>query len=90
MAWSHLTSSYRGDQAIFPDGYQSYTDWWNTVESVTPSQPQILERNHQTATVELTLTLAMNSGEVSTEQRRVQLIWNSPQNAWEIAKNTRL
>lgn len=89
-AWNNLTPRFRDDRSIFPNGYQSYTNWWDTVASIQTQNAKLVNNTNDRATVEIQLTHSMKDGDISTETRQLELIWNADRNSWEIDRTTRL
>jgi serine/threonine-protein kinase len=83
-AWSRLSTGFQNNPTAFPNGYTSYVNWWNTVKQVDVQSVKRVNTNDKTTTVAIRLKYYMNNGKVSSESRRILLLWNAKTSSWII------
>lgn len=83
-AWSRLSTGFQNNPTVFPDGYTSYVNWWNTVKQVDVQSVKRVNTNDKTNTVAIRLKYYMNNGKVYSESRRILLLWNAETSSWII------
>jgi len=83
-AWSRLSTRFQNNQ-----NYSSYVNWWNTVEQVDVQSVQRVNSNDESATVYIKLKYYLKNGKVSSESRRILLLWNAETSSWIIDESTR-
>ena len=88
-AWSRLHENFRGNRAIFTNGYNSYADWWDTVSYSEAQNAQVIEQTDDRAVVNTQVKLQMRTGETVYQPREITLLWNQEAEAWMISQ-TRL
>jgi serine/threonine protein kinase, bacterial len=88
-AWNKLSSSFQNKKTVFPYGYRSYVEWWETVSQVNLEEVTNVEVRNDTATVNIRLQYANKSGKVASESRRLLLVWDAASGSWLI-DNTKL
>jgi hypothetical protein len=88
-AWSRLHPNFRNNRSIFTNGYNSYTDWWDTVSSSEAQNAQVIEQTDDRAIVNTQVKLQMRTGETVYQPREITLLWNQEAEDWMISQ-TRL
>ncbi|MFP4652999.1 MAG: protein kinase domain-containing protein [Phormidium sp.] len=88
-AWSRLHPNFRNNRSIFANGYNSYTDWWDTVSSSEAQNAQVIEQTDDRAIVNTQVKLQMRTGETVYQPREITLLWNQEAEDWMISQ-TRL
>ncbi len=87
-AWNKLSYRFQNNKTVFPDGYRSYVEWWETVSQVNLEEVTNVEVRNDTATVNIRLQYS-KSGKVASESRRLLLVWDAASASWLI-DNTKL
>jgi len=85
-AWDKLPSGIRNNQELHPNGYRSYTDWWETVDLVDISNTLLVEQNNESAVVDIQFKYIMKSGGESPQSLRFLFKWEPKNNRWSIEK----
>lgn len=91
-AWSSLSPKFKSNKDLMPNGYSSYTDWWETVEQVDINQVTLVSKNTNSAIVDIHLQFLMRKNKKlsSSESIRHVLMWDSPNSRWLIDATKRL
>ncbi|HBE20842.1 MAG TPA: serine/threonine protein kinase [Cyanobacteria bacterium UBA11149] len=83
-AWKHLSSQFRNNSQLHPNGYISYVDWWQTVNFVEIQEVRMVEEGAEVARVETRLKYLMKSGREASHYLRFRLVWDAETNNWLI------
>ncbi len=85
-AWERLPQGLQNDQGLHPEGYFSYVNWWETIDSVDLQDLNVVENNPDTAKVDVQLVYNKNDGKVSPQKLQFSLFWDYDNNQWMFAK----
>ncbi len=83
-AWNQLSSSFRNNQQLHPDGYDSYYDWWSSISNIVIQNVEQTNTSTDTSTINVEVKYTKKSGENLTQSLELFLIWNSANNNWAI------
>jgi serine/threonine protein kinase, bacterial len=84
--WNQLTPALRSNRKLHPNGYDSYTGWWDgTVDQVQVNQINLVEQNDQTAIVRAQLNYILRSGKKERASVRFNLVWDTATGQWLIS-----
>ncbi|NER33290.1 MAG: serine/threonine protein kinase [Oscillatoria sp. SIO1A7] len=89
-AWKNLSPGFQNNKVIFPDGYMTYVNWWETVDWVEVEEAIALETTATTATVRVRLTYSMKNELGSSESRRIDLVRDVSSGNWLLDSTTSL
>ncbi|MCT7956825.1 protein kinase domain-containing protein [Laspinema palackyanum] len=88
QAWNQLDPRFQTNQS---GDYDTYTNWWNTVENVNVNNINVVASTPFSAIVDTSLTYTMqDDGRISNETLRMSLIWNEETGTWAIEQTSRL
>ncbi|MEC4983546.1 MAG: serine/threonine-protein kinase [Oscillatoria sp. PMC 1068.18] len=83
--WSKFTTNFQDNRKIHPQGYQSYTGWWTTVDVVKIEDVRLVNEGVEVSEVDARLRYYMKSGRVSDPSLvRFRLVWDENTNQWLI------
>jgi serine/threonine protein kinase, bacterial len=85
-AWSKLPPDLQGNRQVHPAGYQSFQDWWNSVESIEIRNVRVISRTPQTAEAVARTVYHMKNGRSAPYALRYFLVWDDSNQSWQIAK----
>ncbi|MGB3694913.1 MAG: serine/threonine-protein kinase [Spirulinaceae cyanobacterium] len=85
-AWERLPAGLQNDKDLHPDGYFSYVNWWETIDSVELQDLEIAKNNPDTAKVDVELIYNKNDGKVSSQKLQFSLFWDYDNDKWMFAK----
>jgi serine/threonine protein kinase, bacterial len=85
-AWSKLPLDLQGNRQVHPAGYQSFQDWWNSVESIEVRNVRVLTRTPQRAEAIARTVYHMKNGSFAPYSLRYFLEWDESRQSWQIAK----
>ena len=85
-AWERLPEGLQKDEDLHPNGYFSYVNWWETIDSVELKDLNIAEDNPDTAKVDVELAYNKNDGKVSSQKLQFSLFWDYDGDKWMFAK----
>ncbi|MBK1987913.1 hypothetical protein A0J48_010235 [Sphaerospermopsis aphanizomenoides BCCUSP55] len=85
-AWNVLPTALQEDKKLHPNGYNSFTDWWNKVEYVTVNQYSLEEVNNNWAVVSTKPRYRMKNGRTVTIPLKFYMSWNDANQQWEMVK----
>ncbi|MEA5470374.1 hypothetical protein [Spirulina sp. 06S082] len=85
LAWEMLTYLRKQDKKIHPDGYNSFYNWWVTVDRVNIKDIIIITVDNDTSIVDVEYNYHMKKGSISPESLRFTLEWNEEKGEWEIS-----
>ncbi|MEM1169775.1 MAG: hypothetical protein AAGJ08_12035 [Cyanobacteria bacterium P01_H01_bin.35] len=83
-AWNQLSSSFRNNQKLHPDGYNSYYDWWSGINNIVIENVQQTNTGTDKSTINVQVKYTKKSGENITQSLDLFLIRNSANNNWAI------
>jgi serine/threonine protein kinase, bacterial len=86
VAWSKLPSDLQGNRQVHPAGYQSFQNWWNSVESIEIRNVRVLSRTPQRAEAIARTVYHMKNGSSAPYSLRYILEWDDSKQSWQIAK----
>ncbi|BAZ39221.1 serine/threonine protein kinase [Calothrix sp. NIES-4101] len=90
-AWNKLSPAFQRNRRLHPQGYASYTDWWQgTVAKVGINQIRLDKQSTNTATVYAELNYLLKDGQNSPASVRFTLVWDASSNQWLIRDAQRL
>ncbi|MBW4630875.1 MAG: hypothetical protein KME30_02895 [Iphinoe sp. HA4291-MV1] len=84
--WNHLSTQFQSNKVVHEKGYQSFVEWWTTVERVEMQQVTPVFQNTQEAVVDADLTYVLKKGNVSSESLRYFLARDATTGSWRIAQ----
>ena len=84
-AWRNLTPKFQRDRA---SGYNTFTDWWSTVDKVSINGARLVESKENSAIVDIDLTYQQGKKN-SSENLRMSLVWNEASGQWQINETNR-
>ena len=84
-AWRNLTPKFQRDRA---SGYNTFTDWWSTVDKVSINGARLVESKENLAIVDIDLTYQQGKKN-SSENLRMSLVWNEASGQWQINETNR-
>jgi hypothetical protein len=82
QTWALLTTHYR--QAHNSTGYQPYVDFWNTVSTVSITNPQTVSQNQQSAQLKAQVSFIFTNGKSSTQTITFSLVADAASASWLI------
>ncbi|MEC4983545.1 MAG: YARHG domain-containing protein [Oscillatoria sp. PMC 1068.18] len=85
-AWNRLSPQFQNNRQVFPEGYTTYSNWWETVDFVDVKEVKTVDNNGKNATVDYQVKYHMKNGKTSSESRRVILTWNSQDQIWNVER----
>ncbi|MBZ8178510.1 protein kinase domain-containing protein [Oscillatoria salina] len=84
-SWSKFTTNFQNNSQVHPQGYQSYTGWWTTVDFVDIEDVRLVNEGVEVAEVDARLRYYLKSGRVSNPNLvRFRLVWDENTNQWLI------
>ncbi len=84
-AWRDLTPQFQRDRA---SGYNTFTNWWSTVDKVSINGARLVESKENSAIVDIDLTYQKGK-QIFPETLRMSLIWNEASGQWQINETNR-
>ncbi len=85
-AWNQLTPEFRQNEKLHPNGYKSYTDWWEgKVEKVDIDSVNLMDNSRETAVVDIELKYVLKSGRTVPGSVSFSLVWDDENSKWMIA-----
>lgn len=84
-AWQNLTPKFQRDGA---NGYQAFTDWWQSVDKVDVRGFRVVEIKDDVAVIDVDLTYQQGS-KITPETLRINLVWNEGSKQWQINTTNR-
>ncbi|BAY99822.1 hypothetical protein NIES37_38050 [Tolypothrix tenuis PCC 7101] len=82
-AWSSLTLELQSNKEAHPNGYSSYLEWWQQVNSIDTQQVGT-NNNRDTSTVTIKCKYHMKSGKILYATIKYYLTWREAKNTWQI------
>ncbi|NES03977.1 MAG: hypothetical protein F6K22_14725 [Okeania sp. SIO2F4] len=89
-AWNYLSPQLRQNRKFHPQGYTSYTNWWNKVRRVDVLGIYRVSANPYYSTVDTRLQYLMSSNREIEQTLRFFFVWDSNTNCWLINHVERL
>ncbi|MCT7982071.1 serine/threonine protein kinase [Laspinema sp. A4] len=86
QAWNQLDPRFQTTQS---KDYDTYTNWWDTVQNVNVNNINVVASTPFSAIVDTSLTYTMQDGE-SSETLRMSLVWDEETGTWTIEQTSRL
>ncbi|MEC4892795.1 MAG: YARHG domain-containing protein [Oscillatoria sp. PMC 1051.18] len=86
-AWHRLSPQFQSNRQVFPEGYTTYKNWWETVDFAELETVQIIEENHKNAIIDYQVNYHLKNGKTSPESRRVILTWNPQEQIWKFERS---
>lgn len=83
-AWSKLSVNYQNNPELHPNGFNSYEEWWKTLQAVELQSWQVLENNQQGATVNVILKYTPKTGNSFNQSLDISLVWDNTSQNWVI------
>jgi len=81
--WNNLSSNFQG----ISQGYNSYIQWWNSVNNINILNIQVINNNNSDALVKAQLVYSLSNGKKMTDRKNnIYLLWNNDQQKWLIHK----
>ncbi|MDJ0557038.1 MAG: hypothetical protein QNJ68_21865 [Microcoleaceae cyanobacterium MO_207.B10] len=84
QAWNQLSTSFKTNQQLHPDGYNSYNSWWAKMSKITIQDVQQISKSTETATVNVQVQYTKKSGESISQSLDLFLVWNATDKKWNI------
>ena len=84
-AWRDLTPQFQRDRA---SGYNTFTNWWSTVDKVSINGARLVESKENSAIVDIDLTYQKGK-QIFPETLRMSLVWNEASGQWQINETNR-
>jgi len=84
-AWQNLTPKFQRDRA---GGYNTFTDWWRTVDQVSVNGARLVETKENSAIIDIDLTYRKDKA-TFPETLRMSLVWNESTKQWQISETQR-
>lgn len=85
-AWNLLSQSYQENLTLHPQGFDSYTQFWTTVNQVSLSNTEIIKHTDYQSVVKTTWTLELKNGKIESITLEFEMIWDDSKNKWLINK----
>jgi serine/threonine protein kinase, bacterial len=85
-AWSKLPPDLQDNRKLHPAGYQSFQDWWSSVESIELKNVQVLSRTPEISETIASTVYHMKNGRSTPYSLRYFLEWDETSQSWQIAK----
>jgi hypothetical protein len=82
-AWSYLSPNFKARQED-NGGYNSYVDWWNTIDAVTIKRIEVIEDVERQIHVRAELKYFKRNGEDASHVLQLSCIWDADLNRWSI------
>lgn len=83
-AWNQLSTSFKNNQQLHPEGYNSYYDWWTQMSNIAIQDVKQIETTTETARVNLQVQYTKKSGESISQSLELFLVWNTTDKKWNI------
>jgi serine/threonine-protein kinase len=84
-AWQNLTPKFQRDRA---GGFNTFTDWWGTVDQVSVNGARLVETKENSAIIDIDLTYRKDKA-TFPETLRMSLVWNESAKQWQISETQR-
>lgn len=84
-SWERLPTSMQNDARLHPDGYVSYTNWWEQVANVDVLGTSIIAQNESKMVVNTDLRYAMMGGRQFNMGLQFHYAWNDATQDWQIS-----
>ena len=88
--WNSLSPQLRQNRKFHPQGYTSYTNWWNKVRRVDVLETYKVSGNPYYSTVDTRLRYLMSSNREIEQTIRFFFVWDSNTHCWLINHVERL
>ncbi len=85
-AWSKLPPDLQDNRKVHPAGYQSFQDWWSSVESIEVKNVRVLSRTPERSETIARTVYYMKNGRSAPYSLRYFLEWDETSQSWQIAK----
>jgi serine/threonine protein kinase, bacterial len=85
-AWNKLPVELRDNTKVHPAGYQSFEDWWNSVDSIEIRNIRVVSRDNEKAEAIARTVYRMKDGRTAPYTLRYSLEWDANKQGWAIAK----
>ncbi|BAZ05678.1 protein kinase domain-containing protein [Calothrix sp. NIES-3974] len=90
-AWNQLSLQHQSNTESHPNGFSSFTEWWEQVTDINFQNFTNSQENNKTAIVEAQLSYTIKTtGQRISGTRRFSLIWDSSSQRWLIDKIERV
>ena len=83
IAWSYLSPGYR-ERSEKKGGYIDYVEWWETIDTVSIKDTELLEGSEGQVYVDASLKYFKNNDKDFSQLLRLSFVWDSPNNRWAI------
>lgn len=84
-AWKNLTPKFQSDRA---QGYQVFTEFWNTIDKVSVTGSRLVEITGDSAIIDVDITYRKidkyKNKAIIPETLRMKLIWNESLGQWQV------
>jgi serine/threonine protein kinase, bacterial len=84
QGWKQLSIEHQTDTDRHPQGYQSYLEWWTSVESVQVVSVSLIRQSGNYALVETELHYEMKQGRPFDQKLNFHFIWDDSLQQWSI------
>jgi hypothetical protein len=85
-AWNRLPIDLRDNRTVHPNGYQSFTDFYDGLNGININSLDVVEKSEYNAEVRLRASCKLKSNKLSGLFLRFHLKWNDSSQQWEIYK----
>jgi hypothetical protein len=75
-SWSDLSTSFQGSNLT--KGFQEYTEWWNSVDTIDVGGVRTIDSTSNSAIVQADLKYHLRSGRLMSDQKKyIYLVWDN-------------
>lgn len=85
-AWEKLPPALQSSTRVHPNGYASFEDWWEKVQSIEVQQVDVIENNPNNAVVNARVVYNMKAGNAKAVSLRYILTWDSQAQRWRFRR----
>jgi serine/threonine-protein kinase len=82
--WNKLSTKMKNADKVHPEGFRSFTDWWEKIDNVEVAEADLASVATETAVVNTRLKYQMKSGGSSSEKLQFFLVRNKRTGKWMI------
>jgi hypothetical protein len=85
-AWNRLPIDLRDNRTVHPNGYNSFTDFYDGLNGININSLDVVEKSEYNAEVRLRASCKLKSNKLAGLFLRFHLKWNDSSQQWEIYK----
>lgn len=88
-AWQMLPPDLQSNPTVHPQGYSSFTQWWESIASVDVVKIRTTRQDADRALVNVRAIYRMKNGQSSPFILRYMMAWDATNQKWSIARISR-